>query len=369
MSLEKPEYGRLTPVFLGTFTPGEKRGTGRDAFYNWSRKDPAGYKVELSQADWNRLRSGDVVPYPMIVAYTEFLNHLYPDTPRLASAIAEVERDPTVPAPRRRPWLSGFSMVTSAIRDRLPIYAASYCRTDGDVGDAARLLMTSVGRANILPATLSDGEALAAGEAVMKRTFADFAAWLKKLHAHSSTAVMFAVVKRGNTYHRVGASIVTGLTATAYTNLRNSVVSDADLTEADFMTPSPHIFVSVIGEASSRYGKIEEAAAVQTVTYQIAMQCTKLMLGSPCPAVLSIGGTPENMRRAIAFGFKPTGTYLKGFDKPMVELFPEEARGKTALEYFQAGVKNSVQYFNLKFGLMCYQIVFAAEDVGNRKVE
>lgn len=320
MPQKTTEFGCLTPAFRDQVSkaPLGKKWPKRDEFFRKLRGD---YNTQANEGNWVPLRKGTAVPWNLIRGVAGYFSAVW-GLPLSEQGIA-TRCDPPPPSKRKRPrlwdfWKLGWQNVLSTLVDTDSIDESfAFCKTAEDVEAAARIVMECVGRSHE-GRKIADTP-LAAGEIYMKRSLAQYAAWLRQFWIQRAHTVMFGHIGG----QRVSVSVILPLTEDAYQRVRTGQTADHELTPDDYQSPSRRLFFNALAEV-----QLEKKPSRKRLTmaqghcalYQLAM-CSPIAVGlKELPTMLSLGATSANTRRAEVFGLCPVGTKLKGFDVPLLEV-------------------------------------------------
>jgi hypothetical protein len=342
----------------------KRRPLTRDGFREWARgqRQPP---IHIGAHRWRPLKDGEPAPRETVEAFSEYISDVLRLGKYPVSAIAvpaqgqpEAAKDSSARLPDV--WKVGWLGVFSYIARQFSIADESYCRDEGDIALAARIVLHDVGLRE--DRSLDAAAAIARAEHLMHRPLDAYARMLLMLWKFDPHTVLFSVHSdKGRAPRRIGVTVSAPLTEAFYGRFRNGEVWDADITETDLARHSCHHHINAVAEnrdLDARLAKAQRSMLqLRTHLYQEAALCPPMYKAGTNPRGLAMASSAESRQRLMAFGYRPMGTKtpLTGYD--IMEFAPPSLTDRR-LEYPSA----MSQYWTMKAVLVLYQTNIAAQE-------
>ena len=330
-TVDDQRFVRLKPEFLASFD-WRKAGVRRQEFAEWARRkrEPA---LRVDERNWSPLKAGDPVPWDMVDALSEYVIDILKlkggaDKYRLIQ-IAEPSDPPSgraiVTQTGGNAWRMNFLKLFSLKTTAFSVPPGAYCRGEGDLMDAALMIMHAVGYGE----TKSTNKAACLEYAgnLMKRTPAEYARLLLDGWKANEHAVLFAMQRqKDGTMMRAGVSVVIPISKPFFKRFRMGEAEDIDALPADMCGNSLLLLFNAVSdnpELDHRQGKARRSMdQAGIVLFQFASLCLPLNSWSANPTIITQGGGAESIRRLNSYHFKEVGRHTRLTGKPVMEFAP-----------------------------------------------
>jgi hypothetical protein len=291
-----------------------------------------------------QMKTGGVVPEKFVRATVELLwnervlrdflalggvtDHGRLNVDQVMDLIAGPVMSHATPAPGADDWfMKGLDGLVRLFTDYAwgkLVREGTLCRNEDDVQTAVTMILTTAGhhisgRGPDLPAE----SAIEIAERYIGLTRDAYLTSVLESWRAAPWSLAFAVVDR----RRVGCSHVLPLTESAYEEVRAGKRSVYACPAADFAQPSRFLFIEAVGDMpETKYALIGRRTAQQlrTIFLQMAILSRDDAAGPPGQQrklrLLCIEGPPTDRKRAMRFGFRPTGTRMHIVNKELIEI-------------------------------------------------
>jgi hypothetical protein len=247
------------------------------------------------------------------------------DDDQLLDLIAGPLRDRAAKSEGDTDWqasvLDGLHEIFTPYLSGAVLHPGTRCDSEGDVGLAVRMILSTVGRQVSGDSGLPDSDATGVAEQFMRIGHADYLQRAIDLWRVARWSFAFAVVER----QRVACSCTLPLTESAYEEVRRGGRVTHALSGDDLAVPSRTLFLEAFGHKPDAEYPFFERKTIHTVRI-INLQLAALSLGAGDGPlrVLSIAGNKLNEERLKSSGFRRTGTQMPEFGIPFMELDERE---------------------------------------------
>lgn len=205
-----------------------------------------------------------------------------------------------------------------------------YCQNDEDTYELARQVARCVGL-KLVSEKLTDEDAVSKGEEFMKRSVAEYAAWLSDLLKVDSRIAMFcpSLNKKTKKMERIGTSVIVPMKENSYERFVDGDLHEKEISSKDVKVPSSRMMFHAFGEArKSEIGKTKNRLQIvqfRTVMFQIASFCPSIVEGGR-PTMVTFNAIPESAEKALQYGFEYCGKKLAGQGFDLMEIRPYDQR-------------------------------------------
>jgi hypothetical protein len=344
---------RLTPEFIRRC---DEHGWPAQATFAYFFRKTLGLTASVEH-QWRPLRQGEPVDRAVAEGFAEYARRKW--GPEWSGAtLASISRPARSDADSR--WFDWHSIVRTVTERYRAGRQHYFSDPPNDARSVARLAAEYVGRLVAADGDSLDPDACASrGEADLRRSTDDYAAWIYAMWRHDYRTVMY-VIRRAAAGRRkqpdpIGVTILLPLSDDAFRRLSAGEISDKDLTEADLVPASKRLFLQMMSDTGAGRGlsarDIEEAQ-IHNIMYQIAYFSRGERPARP--TVLTLAPTPALHERLRRHGHHDVGVQLRGTDKPLVWLRPPE-------EFEGSGWKDHVAYDMFLLAIKPYKLSNAAE--------
>lgn len=315
MSVDNTSFVRLAD---GAFEVLERRGApGRDAFVAYCKK--RGLKVK-AYAAYGSLRAGEAVDRETGEAFVQYLVH----RSYLDASAAETSLVPALPPVVDEGLLATpktiLDTLLGPLHNSLEDRNAHYIRDpDEEIPQIAEHLVRFIGQAN---PSLDDGlDEIARGEAIMNRSVAEHAEWLRKIHAVDRRAILYGICERRGRSQIVSASVLFATSPEACERFCSGTISDLEIRPSDVLPRGKHLYLSSIVPMGNAIGASEkeiERCQIRSLFTQAAYFSRGLKPFRP--TIYTVASSPVYRLRLKRHGYDFTGANVKGCTEPIMRL-------------------------------------------------